>query len=121
MGTLATVAYRRAPDPRKHDTRASGPQAGLTEVNRRAHIIGDVTMVTGGRNHDGAAALRLAGERRWHSTNLRYTGYQTGMVLHRGAAGFLAGDESLRRWRSADTEMANDGRRATKGMSGRKV
>ena len=43
------------------------------------------------------------------------------MSSQAGTARNSTGDEALRCWRSADTEMANDGRRETKGMSGRKV
>ena len=78
---LAAATDRRAPAPRWHATQASQAQWQVWPRVNRARRQRDLTAVTGGSDHDGAAEIGLAGARRLHQSNLLDAGYAVVLYL----------------------------------------
>ena len=105
--------------PTETDSRAPGhvrchagtrPTGSLTTVKRRAASAtrqGDASTAAGGTERDGAADFGHAGVHRLHLRDLHDESYRVDKVSHPGAAGILAGDESLRRPSDGDVATAS--------------
>ena len=115
------VFHREGLYPLSLTTGPEATQAATRAATRHRRPTASLTwgqLPAGGQGDDGAADLRLAGDRAWHYTNLHDAGYTRDITARPMSTGNLVGDEQLRRWRTVDTAPAIYGERRDTSVSG---